>query len=401
MRALRLRAIGIRIVRLWKARGKMGEPARLARVEVTNTRRSWVIEALSSTVRSMSYFAGCLVGWLESVFAVHPRQNHEYFELQTGTVRSVRELVPSVQHTRTETNKLIRDFASSTTPDEYKTLAAAILDRPHGPLAQSLPTLRRVLEHISNDDKRACVLQLLAELRDDESATRFVDEIHAFSQTPEDTPLPISVITAITYVRLLNIPAELLDQLLNDICIIARNRYAIQSVEDKQLIAGALVTVGVLGNLESSSAFIIELLRSADSEIVEEALDSLTAILNRSRKQPIRDDLHHQLGISLMSLLESQEAELARTTDESRITSSDIIVSQLLPLLARIDAPSATSAVLRVIMTALRSDDTYLKGSIVSAIRALPADLRPQLFEDLIKQHPLRIAAKAVDFMMA
>jgi len=349
----------------------------------------------------MSYFAGCLVGWLESVFAVHPRQNHEYFELQTGTVRSVRELVPSVQHTRTETNKLIRDFASSTTPDEYKTLAAAILDRPHGPLAQSLPTLRRVLEHISNDDKRACVLQLLAELRDDESATRFVDEIHAFSQTPEDTPLPISVITAITYVRLLNIPAELLDQLLNDICIIARNRYAIQSVEDKQLIAGALVTVGVLGNLESSSAFIIELLRSADSEIVEEALDSLTAILNRSRKQPIRDDLHHQLGISLMSLLESQEAELARTTDESRITSSDIIVSQLLPLLARIDAPSATSAVLRVIMTALRSDDTYLKGSIVSAIRALPADLRPQLFEDLIKQHPLRIAAKAVDFMMA
>jgi len=267
---------------------------------------------------------------------------------------------------------------------------------------ERIPTdkLRSIFVKTGDDTKRSCILQLLAQIGDSKALPYFLNEIqkgaHANGRRPNS-----SLITAIAHVRLLRIPDSQMEGLVANIQACATKLdNTTNSALRKQLITGALVSVGVLGTLESSYSFVAKLLEDSDGELAEEAAEALMRIWNRAGKKDPQAQTQYRIPLSSYLHTWLMRHVNDRGENGQGIPSSEIIVAQLLPFLIQVDASQGKSILSLAIKSAVAEHNTFLQGAITTGIRALPEPLRMELLNDLSDSKLPQDSARVFDFIL-
>jgi len=270
-----------------------------------------------------------------------------------------------------KTKDVVSLLAASDDPQEYTDMARSILDSEDRITPDFLRRLRELLVGTGNDHKRACLLQLLAELDDTEAIPLFVEEISRYAEKGS-TP-SLSLIAAVTYIGFLAITDDNILLLLKSIEVLTTNALQSDSPLKKALFAGIVATLGAIGRLEESTLLTRIMLRS-DRDIVEGCLYNLSNIWTRADKQE-RVNEHYQIctGEALEQVISLYLPQI-NTSGRKVITPEHRIIAEALELLASVSPPRVMKQIPQVFMAALQMQTQYLFSAVTGVLRRISSE---------------------------
>lgn len=270
---------------------------------------------------------------------------------------------------------LIDRFRDCSTREKIEHLAEEIFDLCSERDKDSISKLRNILSDTTNQYKRACLLQLLAELGDNESAPIFIKEIRDYDESNTDVPPGAPLIVAVTYIRLLKMPEDKKKILVTQIINCVNKCHNLEFPEKTALIAGAIITFRAMGSLEDCTDFLIEFLYDNDMGIVEGSVESLSHVWRRAAKNRetekviLLDDYRQKISKELQYLLNKYGSQI---TKEDIITPIDTLLSRTSLFLTQVDPDSSVELLSNLFIKAIEKGNKYLMVSFLKALKTPP-----------------------------
>ena len=237
-------------------------------------------------------------------------------------------------------------------------------------LSEFLNTLHSLLYDIEDDNKRALIIQMMAELDAQMSLQVFVDEIIKNTKGRKGVEPTLSLITAITYAKNLEIRDNIRIKLIRQIMQLANDCMDIEYQNKKLFIMGSIITLGYLGKLDEVGDFIISFLKYKDFDIKEESIDTIHELWTKAAKESKQRVLltyKERISSELLDLIHQYESHNDST---NYISPRKRLISRAYKLLAKVDpvAFSKTAGVLLV--EAMDTNSDYLFTSFQQSFNA-------------------------------
>lgn len=255
-----------------------------------------------------------------------------------------------------EIGHLARDVANSSSNEKFR-------------------VLHELLKSEKEDQKRACLLQVLAELGDNHSIKSFLDEIHHLARSSTKVAATLSQLVAVTYIRFLQIPNEEIEDVIKNIINVVNNRIELDVEKKKNFIMGAIVTISSISQLDESADFLLQFLKYSELDIVEEVLDSLSEVwqrTERNQKEDILNQYRERMTKQLYSLIEEHCLNISNTKS---ISPHKRIISRAISLLTKVDPRNVSKELIhKLLIISINENSSYLRTAVLDALLTIPND---------------------------
>lgn len=282
---------------------------------------------------------------------------------------------------------LVERFCYSADPIHFKKLATQIFEQCLDSNQEMFSRLRKHLLDELSDEKKACLLQLLAQLGDNASVNHFIEEIsnHSSLINPFFTITPsLPLVVAITYIRFLKVPEEYKALVVKNVQSIVIKCKDLNFAHKKALTMGAVITLGVLSQLDEETLdFFVDMLVHDDTDIVEETIESLSCVWETTEKKnlSVLQQYRQKVCEELKKLALKYKSDITNTR---KITPSKAIVSRTLLLLARVEPEFFIDLLLDSFANILEMDSAYLNSSILAALEYVPKEIQVDFFTNIL-----------------
>jgi len=315
--------------------------------------------------------------------------------------------VSRTEHVVRTDGGLIRALREAESPDEIRFAASEIYRSFLDTGRVNRAGLRKLLETTDSDEKQACILQLLGEVRDDDAFDSFVSVLEEYRNALDDSFrqrlwIPTKRVTAaVTFLRLIKIPDGALEKTARLVtkCVRCFDSPPECIEEYKQFNLGGLVTLGIISRLHWSYRVFREALTySADYDVKREAIEGIRQLVETDLREGRRS--FAPVTIELTRLLDGEQNRI-RNSSAIEVTPSERLVSGALLALVRVNADTACSRLMELIMTARLKGNDYLRGTFAQVLRALPEEQREMFFSEVDRQVPKAEVASFLSYIFA
>jgi hypothetical protein len=282
---------------------------------------------------------------------------------------------------------LIRKLAES--GSDYVTLARQILALGNAVSFENADSIRLAAEITPDPSKKACLLQLLAELHDSDSLRLFLAEIDKYisqDRVPEDATL-----VAISYLAYLGSPKSLPSNLGEKLNAVLLKAATDSSPKARALKAGALSSLGGVGRLDVSVTPLLDMLIDQDPEVVGQCLYALSSIWRRALDEGANVDQHKDRVCQKLTILISSILPKLCERQQSYVSAEMHVVSESTNVLALLDPRSLSDVLPDIFATAIAMKSNYLLAIVAEALKLLPEGLHVEVLVRLATSAKLSI----------